>query len=506
MNFGQWPQKWAQLSPSREAIKYGDLTLTWRRFNERVNQAAQALQANGLKKGDRVAVLMGNNNQYLEIMFALAKTGGMMTPLNFRLSVPELQFIINDCTPAALVYSPEFTEVVRGLRGLCPSLHAFICETAGSALGDPDYESWIGGRSVEEPVPDEEVGLDDTVIIMYTSGTTGRPKGARLLHQNMIWNGVNSQVVNAYTQDDVSLCSAPMFHIGAMNVSVTPMLYAGGKVVVQRFFDPGGALKLLAGEKASLMFGVPVMFQFMTMVPEWQAADFSHLRFFVAGGAPCSRDLIKTYLAKDAHFVQGYGMTETAAGLSLLTAAHALDKIGSAGQPLFHAELKIVDLQGNGLGPNQVGEIIAKGPNIIREYWNLPEETSRNFHDGWLHTGDMGYLDEDGFLYITDRKKDMYISGGENVYPAEVESILLGFPQITEVAVIGVPDDKWGETGLAIVTPASGVEFSEEAFFAYCKENLAGYKRPRKVIVSDKPLPRTATGKLIKKDLRKTHG
>ena len=506
MNFGQWPTKWANLSPNETVVKYQDLTLTWLELNQRINKTAHAMQKDGLKKGDRVAVLMANNSAYLEILFALAKTGGMMVPLNFRLSVPELEFLINDSAPTTLIYSPEFTEMVKALKESCPSIVNYISEIPVSALGDRDYESWMKDMPVEEPVPDAEVVMDDTIIIMYTSGTTGRPKGARLIHQNMVWNGINSQVINAYHKGEVSLCGAPMFHIGAMNVSITPLLYAGGKIVIQRFFDPGQAIKLLYDEKVAMMFGVPVMFQFMTMVPEWETADFTHLKFFVAGGAPCSRDLIKTYLAKDAQFVQGYGMTETAAGLSLLTAEDALTKLGSSGKPLFHTEVMIVNAQSQKLGPNEVGEIIAKGPNIIKEYWNLPEETSRSFEDGWLHTGDMGYLDEDGYLFITDRKKDMYISGGENVYPAEVEHILDRFPQIAEVAVVGVPDEKWGETGMAIVVPAAGVEFSEEEFFAFCKENLAGYKRPRRVVISDQPLPRTATGKLIKKDLKTQYG
>ena len=215
------------------------------------------------------------------------------------------------------------------------------------------------------------------------------------------------------------------------------------KAVIQRFFDPGAALRLIESEKVTLMFGVPVMFQFLMLVPEWQTADLSSIEMFVTGGAPCSRDLIEAYQAKGKKFLQGYGMTEASAGVTMLASEYALSKIGSAGRPLFHQLLKIVDAQGNQLGRGEVGEIVIKGPNVIREYWRMPEETANCIVDGWLHTGDMGYLDEDGFLYITDRKKDMYISGGENVYPTEVEHILSRFPQIAEVAVIGIADEKW---------------------------------------------------------------
>ena len=505
MSLGHWPTRWAENTPDKEVIKYNDSTFTWAEFNNRINQAAHALQQAGVKKGDRIAALMANSNVFLEILFATAKLGVILTPLNFRLASPELAFIVNDAEPGWMFYSPEFKEVVGALKSSCPTLKSLVCETAGGLEGDTEYETWLQGRPNSEPVPDSEVVMEDTAIIMYTSGTTGRPKGAMILHQNMVWNGINSLMFNTFRGQEISLCNAPLFHIGALNVSATPLLYAGCKLVIQRFFDPSQALRLIEAEKITIMFGVPVMFQFMMLVPEWEAADLSSVEQFVAGGAPCPRDLIEAYQAKGTHFLQGYGMTESAAGATLLAPEYALDKLGSAGRPLFHQQLKIAGLSGETLNRKEIGEIVIKGPNVIREYWRMPEETANCIVDGWLHTGDMGYLDEDGFLYVTDRKKDMYISGGENVYPTEVEHILTGFPQISEVAVIGIPDEKWGEIGLAIVVPAQGVEFSEDDFYAFCKENLAGYKRPRKVVLSDQPLARTATGKLIKKDYRRIY-
>ena len=506
MSLGHWPTRWAENTPDKVVVKYNDLTLTWAEFNSRINQAAQALQKAGVGKGDRVAVLMANSNVFLEILFATAKLGVILVPLNFRLAAPELKFMVNDSEPSLMIYSPEFNELVGALRADCPSLEKFVCETGGGLDGDVAYESWIKDLPSEEPLPDSEVTMDDTAVIMYTSGTTGRPKGAMLLHQNMVWNGVNSQIFNAYKGNEVSLCNAPLFHIGALNVSATPLLYAGCKLVVQRFFDPSAALKLIESEKVTLMFGVPVMFQFMMLVPEWQTADISSVEMFVAGGAPCPKDLIEAYQAKGKKFLQGFGMTEAAAGVTLLAPEYALDKIGSAGLPLFHQLLKIVDVKGKQISRGAIGEIVIKGPNVIREYWRLPEETAGSIKGGWLHTGDMGYMDEDGFLYITDRKKDMYISGGENVYPVEVESIMMGFDKIAEVAVIGIPDEKWGETGLAIVVPKAGAELTEEDVLEYCRQNLAGYKRPRKIVFSKEQLPRTATGKLVKKDLKKNYG
>ncbi len=462
MNIGEWPTRWAERYPDKPCVKYGDLLLTKGEFNLRVNRAAHAFQEMGVRKGTRVAALLANSNVFLEVLFALNKLGGIMVPLNFRLAHPELEYILNDCEPSALVYSPEFTEAAGVLRDVVPSLEHFICELEGGSEKDPIYEEWIAGRSEEEPVPDAEVTLDDIQMIMYTSGTTGKPKGAVILHGNTQWNAINSVNLYALDMSDVTNVCAPLFHIGALGVSALTAFYLGATVVIQRFFNPGETLQLTEKEKVTFMFGIPVMYLLMTQVPEFETTDLSSIRFFIGGGSPCPRPLIETWLERGIPFNQAYGMTETAPAITSLHTEDALRKLGSCGKPVFHTDIRIVDMEGNGLPRNEMGEVWVRGPNVIREYWKLPEATAESITDGWLHTGDMGYIDDEGYLYLVDRRKDMYISGGENVYPAEVEDVLMAFDKVADTGVIGIPDPKWGEVGLAIVVPTPGVEVTEE--------------------------------------------
>lgn len=504
MNIGQWTTKWAEIDPNGACIKYQNLELTRREFNNRINRLAHAIQEMGVKKGDRVAALMANSNVFLELLFATSKLGVIMVPLNFRLAAAELDFIINNSEPVALVYSPEFVAVVDELKGKIPTVKNRICELAGGDPEDRELESWIASQPDTEPVPDEEVTLDDGQFIMYTSGTTGKPKGAVITHGNTQWNAVNS--LHAYPADrsDVGICCAPLFHIGALAVSAIPNLYLGAKVVIQRMFDPVEVLKLIEDNKATTMFGIPVMFLFMSQMPDFEKTDFSTVRYLLAGGSPCPKPLIDVYLKQGVQFSQGYGMTETAPAITVLMPEEALEKLGSCGKPMFHLNMKIVDLEGKEVKQGETGEILVKGPNVIKEYWRRPEATAKSFVDGWFLTGDMGYEDEDGYLFIMDRRKDMYISGGENVYPAEVEDVLMGLPMVADAGVIGIPDEKWGESGLAILVKAPDVEVTGEDIIDACKQKLAGYKVPKKVVFVDE-LPRTLTGKILKKDLREQY-
>ncbi len=500
MNVGEWPTRWAQRYPEEPCIKYGTLELNKRDFNSRINRAAHALQEAGVRKGDRVAVLMANSHVFIEIFLALSKIGGILVPLNFRLAPPELEFILQDSEPMMLLYSPEFAATADALRGKVATVKSILCETAGAGT-DPDYEGWIASRPDLEPVPEDEVTLDDPQFIMYTSGTTGKPKGAVVSHGNTQWNAVNAVVTYSMDSRDVQIACAPFFHIGGLGVSVMPSLYVGAKLVIHRFFNPSEVLKSIEAEKATMVFGIPVMFLFMTAVPEFQTVDLSSLKFFIAGGSPCPRPLIETYLKRGVTFNQGYGMTETAPAITALRTEDALRKIGSCGKPVFHTDVKVVDLEGRPLPPGQIGEVLVKGPNVIRQYWKRPKETAESIVDGWLHTGDMGHFDEEGYLYLVDRKKDMYISGGENVYPAEVEDVLMGCDLVADVGVIGIPDEKWGEVGMAIVVPKPGVEATEEKIIEYCRGRLGKYKIPKRVVFV-KELPRTATGKILKKELK----
>ena len=501
MNVGDWPNRWASRYPEESCLKYQELELTKAEFNSRVNRLSHAFQEMGLRKGERVGALMGNSHVFLEILFALSKIGGIMVPLNFRLATPELEYILTDSEPVMLVYSPEFVQTVEGLRSKIPSIRQFVCEMEGGAPGDLRYEAWIAGKSDREPGSRYEVVLDDPHFIIYTSGTTGRPKGAVVRQGQTQWNAINA--VHTYNIDSqgCSICCAPLFHVGALHASATPNMYAGVKLVIQRFFDAVGVLKLIQENRATNMFGIPVMFLLMSQVPEFQTTDFSSVEYFIAGGSPCPRPLIKTYMEKGVNFNQGYGMTETATAITALRTSDALRKLGSCGKPVFHTDIRIVDPDDNDLPQGQMGEVIVKGPNVIREYWRQPEETARAIVDGWLHTGDMGYLDEEGYLYLVDRRKDMYISGGENVYPAEVEDVIMSFPGVADVGVIGIPDERWGEVGMAAVVKEPNADVTEEKIIEQCRGKLAKYKIPKKVAFVDQ-LPRTLTGKILKKELR----
>jgi fatty-acyl-CoA synthase len=337
---------------------------------------------------------------------------------------------------------------------------------------------------------------------MYTSGTTGRPKGAMLTHGNITWNNYNSCLFVDNMSDDITLVCAPLFHIGGLNVTLLVVLQKGGKAVVMKAFDPQQALALIQEHKVTQMFGVPAMFNFMTQVPEWKTADLSSIRFFICGGAPVPEPLIKVYQERGINFLQGYGLTETAPFALLLDKEDALRKVGSAGRAPFFTEVRVVRPDMTDVEVGETGEVIIKGPNVMKGYWNRPEATEECItHGGWFHSGDAGKVDEDGYVYIVDRVKDMIISGGENVYPAEIESTLYQHEAVAECALIGVPDEKWGEVGKMIVALKEGAEVSGDDLIEFLRGNVANYKLPRSVEFVD-ALPRNPAGKVLKWELR----
>lgn len=505
MNIGEWTTQWAELYPNETCIIYQDLELTKKKFNQRVNQTANAFLELGVKKGDRVGVLMANSNVYLEILFAMAKIGGIMVALNSRLAPDELDYIINDAEPKVMAYSPEFVQTIETLRDRLPSVKHYFCEMEGGAENDRLFESWIADKSDQEPDCEEKVVIEDPLFIMYTSGTSGLPKGAVITQQNVLFNVINIVLNVSLTKQDINVACAPLFHVSALTISAMPPIYTGGLLVIQRAFDPSAFLKLVETHKVTWTMGVPVMWQFAAAMPEFKTADISSLRFLVSGGSLTPRALIETYGKRGIQMITGFGMTETA-GAATSQRPEAINQgIGSSGKAHLHTLIRIIDMEGKPVKRGEIGEILMKGPNIMKEYWRRPEATAETIVDGWLYSGDIGYLDEDGFLYIQDRKKDMYKSGGENVYPAQVEDVIHSLEGVSDVAVIGIPDEQWQEVGMAIVVKKPEADLSEDGVIAHCRENLASYKCPKKVEFVDQ-LPRTITGKLLKKDLKKQYG
>ncbi len=470
--------------------------LSYRAFDRRIACLAAWLRGAGVQRGDRVAILAQNSTDHFELQFACQRLAAIFVPLNWRLTVPELRFILGDAEPRVLIHDGEFDEAAHALREAIPGMA--LLQRGGGASA---YERALAG--VEPLAEAEIVSHDDVSTIMYTSGTTGHPKGAMITHGMTFWNVVNLGLPAEVGFDTVFLAVLPLFHTGGLNCYANPAFHAGGQVMVMRSFDPGEALRLIGDPAVGLthFFGVPAHFQFMLQHPDFERTDFSRLRVAGVGGAPMPVPLLEAWQARDVPVIQGYGMTETSPSVLCLDRRDAVRKIGSAGKPVLHTETRIVDELGQEVKQGEMGELWVRGPNVTPGYWNRPEANASSFTDGWLHTGDAARLDEEGYYYIVDRTKDMYISGGENVYPAEIESVLYQLPQLAEAAVIGVPDERWGEVGKAIVVVKPGQVLTEAQILDHCRENLARFKLPRYVEFID-VLPRTASGKVHKVTLR----
>ncbi|GAA4098114.1 long-chain fatty acid--CoA ligase [Actinomadura miaoliensis] len=495
---GSWPARRARKTPNRPALVYQDQSRTYAETHERVTRLAHVLRALGVRRGDRVAYLGPNHPAFLETLFATGALGGVFVPLNTRLAGPEIAYQLADSGASVLVYAPGHAALVDGIRGTTGVRAHIPLEAA-----DGGYEELLAAAATD-PV-DEPVGLDDPCMIMYTSGTTGRPKGATLTHGNITWNTVNVLIDHDLVAGEVALVSAPLFHTAGLNMLTLPVLLKGGCCVLVERFDPDAVFDLIERHRVTFMFGVPTMFQQVARSPRWPAADLSSLRLLTCGGAPVPTSLIAAYQERGLTFLQGYGMTEASPGVLFLDAAHAISKAGSAGVPHFFSDVRVVGPDMRAVPPGETGEVVVKGPHVMPGYWGLPEETAGVFTDGWFHSGDAARVDEDGYAYIVDRIKDMIVSGGENIYPAEVENAILADPDVLECAVIGVPDDTWGEVGRAIVVPRPGSALTAERVLAPLSDRLAKYKIPKSVVFAD-AIPRNAAGKVLKARLRAEHG
>jgi fatty-acyl-CoA synthase len=493
-----WIAHFSRRTPDKVAVVdlFSERRFTYAQFDARISRLATHLRDRlTIARGDRVAVLALNTTDTLEVQFACGRLGAVFLPLNTRLTVPELQFIVGDAAPKVMVHDTDLAEIARTVAKLCNVESAIALGPGGS------YESAIAAA---KPLAScEDLTLNDISTIMYTSGTTGQPKGAIITHGMTFWNCVNLGGPAYISPSSVLLTVLPLFHTGGLNCYTNPVLHAGGTVLIMRAFDPGLTLKLISDpvQGINVFFGVPSIYQFMAQHPSFETADFSRLIIGGVGGAPMPVPLLNVFEAHGVALQQGYGMTETSPAVLALDREDAVRKAGSSGKPVLHTEVRIVRPDGTDAAVGELGELWVKGPNVTPGYWNRPEANRTSFTDGWLHTGDATRIDEDGFYYIIDRWKDMYISGGENVYPAEVENVLHQITAIAEAAVIGVPDPQWGEVGMAIVALKPGQSLSEAQILKHCAANLARFKCPRLIRFVD-ALPRNATGKIHKPTLR----
>ncbi|MFI6737837.1 long-chain fatty acid--CoA ligase [Nonomuraea sp. NPDC050451] len=490
------------------AIRYAGGDLTYARLDEKAARLAGALADGGVGDGDRVAYLGLNSASFLVTMLAAFRLGALFVPVNFRLAEPELQSVLQRSGAATIVCEESHRAGVEHVRG-GTALRRFLLvdddPEVPATTGVAGWEPWSGPIAAAPPAcAPVAKGFDDPAILMFTSGTTGLPKGVVLTHGNAWWNSVNVDSMLDTRRGDVTYAAAPLFHIGALNSFVLRTLVRGGTVVVRRAFDPIRFLDDLVTHRVNSMFAVPAMLAALSRVPGVFDADLSHLRSIVVAGAPVPSSLIELYASHGIPLQQAWGLTETAPFATHLPVEHTLRKLGSAGIPMPHTQVRVVDATTNQpLKPGEAGEIVVRGPNVTPGYWENPEATAAAFDDeGWFHSGDVGYLDEDGCLFIVDRLKDMIISGGENVYPAEVEQALSAMPGIVDVAVVGSPDEQWGETVVAVVSLAEGTTVTLDDVRDHAAAQLARYKLPRKLkIVQD--VPRNASGKLDKTVIRR---
>jgi fatty-acyl-CoA synthase len=490
-------------SPHRRAITFEGTTINYGEFQDRIDRTATVLRDCGVREGDRVGYLGFNHPALLETLFAAARLGAIFVPLNFRLTSSELEFIINDAGCRTIVADSDHTEILDSVRDSLCIRHWLSIETDSA-----NWTDLIAARESAAPIGATPfIDSESVAVIMYTSGTTGLPKGSMLTHANIWWNNSNMTNTVDLLEDDVSLVFAPLFHIGGLNVITLVSMQRGAEIVIHRHFDPDRALEDIPKYGVTTIFGVPAMFLFISQVPAFGNADLTSVRLLVCGGAPVPEPLMKVYASRGIPISQGYGLTETSPSVAFLTNEFGITKIGSAGKSPLFSELKLVDDAGNTISdPGTIGEICAQGPNIMKGYWNRPEATAEAIDEnGWFHTGDVGYLDNEGFLYITDRIKDMVISGGENVYPAEVENALYEHPSIVEVAVVGLPDERWGEAVTAVVVMKDGEQLELDELREFADDKLARYKLPTRLLTINE-IPRNASGKVLKRELRSQFG
>ena len=500
----------AREQPDAECIVFAGRTWTYAQVRDEANRIANGLVAAGLQPGDRVAVLTKNCAELICFYYGAFKAGVVPVPLNYRLAPAEWAYIVNDAGARALVARDEFAAAIAPVRGDLRTVGLCLAIGAPPPAGWQAWDAWVAAQPATPP--DRHVADDADAYQMYTSGTTGHPKGAVLQHRAVCSNVIQLMPIVRLGHGDRYLIVAPLYHAAAAVTTFT-VIASGAALFVQEDFVPGDVVRALAEERLTAALLVPAMIQAcLVMVPDVAARRYDALRLIVYGASPIAAETLRRAIEVfQCGFAQGYGMTETSAVLTILTPAdHERALAGrpelllSAGRPLLGTDLRIVDEQDRPVSPGTIGEIVGRGPQLMSGYWNLAEASAAALRDGWMHTGDAGRLDADGYLYIEDRVKDMIVSGGENVYPREIENVLFEHPAVADAAVIGVPDGRWGETVKAIIVRKAGVEVTAEALIEYCRSQLGGYKLPRSVDFVD-ALPRNPSGKVLKRELREPY-
>lgn len=510
MNIIEGFKKGVSIKPEKVAAVCGSTRLTFSEVSERVNRLSGSLIGLGLRRSDRVAILALNCHRYLELYYGAPQMGAVVVPVNFRLVAAEVKYIIDHSGSKAVVTDDALAPLVDSLRNELPSVEHFISIGEKKRDGFIAYEEML--ETGEPEFEQAELGEDDLLGLFYTSGTTAEPKGVMLTHKNVISNVNNSEGVFQYRPDDVYLHAAPMFHL-ADGAAVFSNTRRGATQVFTPRFDPDEVLQVISREGVTLTVLVPTMINFLLQHPKLKDYDLSRLRQITYGASPIAPDLLRRAMETfDCRFAQGYGLTEAAPLLTVLPADdhdvtddRRAKRLASCGKPVPGVDVRVVKEDGSDAGPGEVGEIIARGANIMAGYWRRPEETEAAIRDGWLHTGDLATVDEDGYLYLVDRKKDMIVTGGENVFSTEVEAALYAHPRVKEAAVISVPDAEWGEAVHACVVRRDGAELSAEELIEFCRERLTAYKLPRSIEFIEGELPKGGTGKILKKQLRERH-
>lgn len=499
MDLCEWIKDHARLTPDKVAIRFPARDVSYADLDALVRRFASALTGSGVQRGGCVAYLGLNSPEMLAILFACARLGALFMPLNWRLAGPEHRQMLADCPPTVLFVEPQFFEQTNAF---CVELGATTLVHFGqSAKGWITYQDFLG-RAVNTVLQKAVVGPDTPLLICYTSGSTGKPKGVLLSQSALNWNASNSIDMHGLTADDVILTTLPLFHVGGLNNQTTPGLSVGCTVVLHPKFDVDATFDAIERERITLTVLVPAQLEMMMASQRWQSADFSSLRMISTGSTIVPDRLIRAVHARGVPLVQIYGSTETCPIAAYLKVDEAIPKAGSTGRPAAHCRIRIVDEANHDVASGASGEIIVQGPNVMVGYWNAPQVTAAAVIDGWLHTGDMGHWDADGYLYVDGRIKDMIISGGENIYPAEIENVLAECPDIIESSVVGQADPRWGEIAVAVVVLAANSRLTAQDILKIFEGRIARYKHPKDVRFVDR-LPRTAVGKIRKEDVRR---